>query len=67
MGLMSATDYPYVWNWNKWPSQPDSWAPGNRKGQRCRVLVRGAGNARMVEFEDGLIVRTSGNGLRKAK
>lgn len=60
-------DYPYIWNWNKWPTQPDSWAPGNRKGQRCRVIARGKLNNALIEFEDGSRTVTSRNGLRRAK
>lgn len=37
-----------------------------RFGQRCRVLVRGALNSALVEFEDGFRVVTSRNYLRKA-
>jgi hypothetical protein len=58
-------DYPLVWQWNKRPTQPDSWLPGNRRGQRCRVLARGAMNSALVEFEDGTQHVTSRNGLRR--
>lgn len=40
--------------------------PMNRKGQLCRVLVRGKMNSALIEFEDGFKVVTSRNGLRKA-
>ena len=36
-----------------------------RKGQRCRVVVRGKMNSVLVEFEDGFTMVTSGNALRK--
>lgn len=36
-----------------------------RKGQRCRVLVRGAMNSCLVEFEDGFRVITSRNYIRR--
>ena len=35
-------------------------------GKRCRVLVRGAMNSCLVEFEDGYQVVTSRNYIRKA-
>lgn len=40
---------------------------GKRKGQRCRVLVHGKLNARLIEFEDGFKAVVNGNALRKAK
>lgn len=60
------TAYPYIWQWNKWPAHPTLWQPGNRRGQRCRVLRRGKMNSALVEFEDGHKVVTSRNGLRRA-
>jgi hypothetical protein len=54
------SDYPYVWAWAVRPTP-------SRKGQRCRVLVRGAMNSALVEFEDGYRVVTSRNGLRRAQ
>ncbi len=36
-----------------------------RKGQRCRVLVRGRKNSVLVEFEDGYKVVTSRYAVRK--
>jgi hypothetical protein len=50
--------FPYVWFWRARP-QP------SRKGERCRVLVRGTMNSALVEFEDGYRVVTSRNGLRR--
>jgi hypothetical protein len=38
----------------------------DRFGTRCRVLVRGAMNSCLVEFEDGYRVVTSRNYVRKA-
>lgn len=38
-----------------------------RKGQRCRVLVRGAKNSVLVEFEDGETVVTSRFAVRLAE
>ena len=52
--------YPYVWFWRS--RLPD------RKGQRCRVLVRAKSmNSIAVEFEDGYRVVTSRYAVRKAK
>lgn len=49
---------PYIWSWRVKP-------PGDRKGQRCRVVARGRMNSALVEFEDGYRVVTSRNGLRR--
>lgn len=38
-----------------------------RKGQRCRVVARGAMNSSLVEFEDGTLVVTSRYAVRKEK
>lgn len=37
----------------------------NRKGQCCRVLVRGRMNSALVEFEDGFRAVVSRNALRR--
>jgi hypothetical protein len=50
-------NYLYLWVWRA--RLPE------RKGQRCRVLVRGKMNSALVEFEDGFKVITSRNALRK--
>jgi hypothetical protein len=68
--------FPYVWSWR----QKLGWGPTRsartgapprvfdreRKGERCRVLARGAMNSALLEFEDGYQVITSRSGLRKA-
>ncbi len=51
------TTYPYLWRVKA--RLPE------RKGQACRVLVRGGRNSALVEFEDGFRVVTSRNYLRK--
>ncbi len=51
-------DFPYVWFWRK--------KLGERKGDPCRVLVRGKMNSILVEFEDGYQVVTSRFAVRKA-
>lgn len=59
-------DYPYTYTW-AWGNPAKYPVLGLRKGQPCRVLVRGAKNSALVEFEDGYQVVTSRNGLRKRK
>ena len=49
-------DYPYVFYWHRL----------GRKGQRCNVTARGKLNSCRVEFEDGFVVITSRNAVRKA-
>ena len=51
--LMS--EFPYVYLWDR----------KDRKGQFCRVLVRGKMNSCCVEFEDGYTMVTSRNALRR--
>ncbi|MFA5376552.1 MAG: hypothetical protein WC455_12470 [Dehalococcoidia bacterium] len=50
--------FPYIWYWRK--RLPE------RKGKRCRVLVRGRMNSILVEFEDGWTVVTSRYAVRQA-
>jgi hypothetical protein len=45
----------YVYRWNRM----------DRKGQACRVLVRGSMNSCLVEFLDGYRAVTSRNALQK--
>jgi hypothetical protein len=53
-------EFPYIWFWRaSW------WRPIDRKGQRCRVLVRSKMNSCLVEFEDGFQVVTSRNAVRR--
>lgn len=60
--------YGYLWRWNKWPTAPGSWAPGNRAGQSCRVVTRGRRmNSALVEFEDGARFVVSRNGLARKR
>lgn len=47
----------HIWYWRK--RLPE------RKGQRCRVLARGALNSILVEFHDGFRVVTSRYAVRK--
>lgn len=50
--------YDHIWYWRS--RLPE------RKGQRCRVLVRGQMNSVLVEFEDGTTVVTSRYAVRRA-
>lgn len=43
------------------------WNRHGRKGQRCQVLARGAMNSRLLRFEDGYTMISSGNALAKEK
>jgi hypothetical protein len=53
--------FDHVWHW--WVRPVDQ----ERKGQRCRVLVRApALNSILVEFEDGYLVVTSRYAVRRA-
>jgi len=52
----SVSEFPYVYRWNRM----------GRKGQRCKVLVRGSMNSCLIEFPDGFQAVTSRNALRKA-
>jgi len=57
---MTVDAFPLIWHWRTRPI-------GNpRKGQRCRVLVRGGKNSVLVEFPDGYTVITSRHAVRKA-
>lgn len=47
--------FPYVYAWNRC----------GRKGCRCKVTARGKLNSCRVEFEDGFVMVTSRNALRK--
>lgn len=52
--------YTHIWNWH--PRMGER----NRKGLRCRILVRGGRNSALVEMEDGEWVVCSRNCLRRA-
>lgn len=52
------SEFPYIYHWGR----------QGRKGQRCKVTARSkAMNSCRVEFEDGYVMITSRNALRKAK
>lgn len=55
--LASGTTFDFIYYWNRM----------GRKGQRCRVLVRGAKNSILVEFEDGFKAVTSRYAVREVK
>ena len=46
----------YIYRWNRM----------DRKGQLCKVLIRGKRNSCLVEFKDGHKAVTSRNALKKA-
>lgn len=52
-----AVTYTYIYRWDR----------HGRKGQRCAVTARAkAMNSIRVEFEDGYVMITSGNAIRRA-
>lgn len=55
--------FPYYYAWSRCLGMPV--CEGTRKGMRCRVLVRGAKNSALIEFEDGYQAITSRNALRR--
>ena len=61
----TVSQYPYVWAWKGHDTEQQRCCL-RRQGQRCRVLVRGAMNSALIEFEDGFRTVTSRNGLRRA-
>ena len=50
-------DRAYIYRWNRC----------GKKGQRCRVTARGTLNSCRVEFEDGFVMITSRNALRRER
>ena len=48
--------FPYIYRWNRC----------GRKGQACKVTARGSLNSARVEFEDGFVMITSRNALKRA-
>ena len=51
----------YIFRWGK------PYFDGERKGQSCKLLVRGGRNSALVEFEDGCIAVVSRNALRRTR
>ncbi len=76
-------EYPYLWTWGTCggcvyrneinrrlcPDECRGKYPELEKyfRRRCRVVLRGAMNMWLIEFEDGVRFTASGNGLRKVK
>lgn len=54
--------FPYFWRW-----KANRFRTLDRKGEPCRVLVRGKMNSCLIEFEDGFKAVVSRNGLAKRK
>jgi hypothetical protein len=50
-------EWPYIYFWHRM----------GRKGQPCKVTARGKMNSCRVEFQDGFIMITSRNAIRKRK
>ena len=55
--VTEASEYPYVYRWNR----------AGRKGALCKVTARGTLNSARVEFEDGFVMITSRNALKRAE
>lgn len=58
-------EFPYVYRWAKYLGMPV--LGGERKGQVCKVLVRGKRNSCLIEFPDGFQAVTSRNALRRCR
>ena len=54
----------HVYTWGPRGNMPGAMS---RKGERCRLLARGAMNSAMVEFEDGYLAIISRNAIRRIK
>lgn len=63
-GVRPADGPVYLYSWGPRGNLPGAMS---RKGQRCRVLVRGGMNSALVEFEDGYRAVISRSALRKAR
>lgn len=57
------TELPYIYRWAKAFGMHS--LGGERKGQECKVLVRGKRNSALIEFPDGFRAVVSRNALRK--
>ena len=55
--VTEVSEYPYVYRWNR----------AGRKGALCKVTARGTLNSARVEFEDGFVMITSRNALKRAE
>jgi hypothetical protein len=65
LAMLAEAKYPYVYRWAKYLGM--AVLGGIRKGQQCRVLIRGRRNSCLIEFPDGYQAVTSRNALRKAQ
>jgi hypothetical protein len=61
--LAVLVEYPYIYRWSRYLGM--AVLGGVRKGQVCRVLVRGGRNSCLIEFPDGYQAVTSRNALRR--
>lgn len=65
IAVLVVAEFPYVYRWAKYLGLPV--LGGERKGQLCKVLVRGKRNSCLIEFPDGVQAVTSRNALRRAR
>jgi hypothetical protein len=64
MPVYAPGSFDHIWYW-KYRGPP--WRVINRKGERCRILVRGSKNSVLVEFEDGFKVVCAKWAVRPSK
>ena len=65
LAIAAAAEFPYVYRWAMCLGMPV--LGGMRKGQLCKLLVRGKRNSCLIEFPDGLQAVTSRNALRASR
>jgi hypothetical protein len=65
IAIAVAAEFPYAYRWAKYLGM--AVLGGDRKGQPCKVLVRGKRNSALIEFPDGLRAVTSRNALRRIR
>jgi hypothetical protein len=63
LAVLAEAKWPYVYRWSRYLGM--AVLGGARKGQACRVLVRGGRNSCLIEFPDGYQAVTSRNALRR--
>ncbi len=59
---MADKEYEYIYSWHP---RGNLRGAMSRKGERCRVLVRGGWNSALVEFQDGYLAVVSQHAIRK--
>jgi hypothetical protein len=61
--MLDQIEFPYLYRW-----APKVWGRLrglDKKGQACRVLVRGGRNSALIEFQDGTQAVVSRNALKR--